>query len=62
MPDQVKRTPAEAAKFHVQFAVQMLNCDRYHEANVSFNKAIEFLDEIIASEVDLELHEDEDNG
>ena len=35
--------PAAKAKFHMQFAIAMLNCGRLEEANKSFEKAMGFL-------------------
>lgn len=45
-----EQTPAALAKFHMAFAVQMLNVGRLEMANDSFAKANAALDEIIAGE------------
>lgn len=34
---------AKTAKFHMEFAVMMLNCGRLEEANTAFRKSVEAL-------------------
>jgi len=41
---------AEAAQFHMRFAIMMLNCGRTEEANQAFDKADSQLAQAIAAE------------
>ena len=43
---QSEQSPAKRVKFHIEFAVMMINCGREELANESIQKALAILEEM----------------